>query len=141
MKKDAKNGANVLNKVIVLLFCLTFWGCPIVSLVQDSSVYSIKGEISVLLPNTNDTNNVNKIPSVTVKIVCENSYLSLPHETLSSIDGFFELKGRGGGGDCKLHFYHPEYKQKIIELDPDLRELPKGGLSWLWSVKVRLEPK
>jgi hypothetical protein len=123
----------ILKLKVLLVLCIVILGCPIAYL-GDCYVYRVEGEIY-------DTGSINKISSVKVRILCLESKLSGPHETRSDNNGHFILKGYGAPYDCELIFEHPEYNRKIMRLNPELREEPKDGFTWVWKVNVQLEPK
>ncbi len=123
----------ILKLSVWLLTGIIFLGCPVAYL-GDRYVYGIEGDIYEAGSN-------NKISSVRVRVLCSESRLSGPEETISDNNGHSILKGYGAAYDCQLTFDHSGFERKVVKLDPDLREEPKGGLAWVWKVKVELEKK
>ena len=124
--------AKILKLTVLLLIGIMISGCPI-AYIGDRYAYGIEGEIY-------EAGSINKIPSVTVRVLCSGSRLSGPDETRSDNNGHLILRGYGAPYECELIFQHLGFRRRVIKLTPDLREEPKEGLAWVWKVNVELEP-
>ncbi len=124
----------ILLMVFLPFVCSAVLGCPITHLMGDRTIYGLEGEIR-------ERGSGETIPSVKVKVSCVRSKLDGQSEASSDENGRFKLRGYGAPADCTLTFEHPGFLPKTLNLDPALRERPKTGLSWVWSVSVELEPR
>jgi hypothetical protein len=82
------------------------------------------------------------LASVKVIGACEKSRLDPPVEVLSDDNGSFALNGYGSGAldDCQLTFEHPQFKSKVVKLQP-ARELKEDvPFMRIWTLSVELDP-
>ena len=122
------------NLILWLAIVLIVSACPLISFLGDPIGYKFTGTINNSLDH-------GAIASVGVTASCEKSELDPPVHVFSDHKGGFTLDGYGSGAldDCQLMFEHPQFKQKILKLQP-ARELKEEiPFMRIWRLKVELE--
>ncbi len=107
--------------------------------------FRIRGEIYIPTTSSyldNSERSKQKIPNVAVSIRCK-GFVSQPLKdlkVLSNIEGFYQIQGIGTAEECELIFEHPNFKPKIVKIEPELHKDPSQKLKYGYKVNVELEP-
>lgn len=127
--------ARIVKGSILILVCLMATGCPLANFMSDRLVYEFKGRVYSSLDQKG-------ITSARVNASCNKTRLDPPFHTISDDNGMFTLRGRFTGAldDCELSFEHPQFKRKVVKLQPARDLTADTGFSRVWTLNVELEP-
>lgn len=128
--------SRILKPVIFLLLFIVASGCPFAHILGDRLAYKFQGTIFSSLDHQ-------QINNVRVKAACEKTRLDPPLETLTDEKGLFTLHGYFSGSldDCELIFEHPQFKRKVVKLQPARELKADTGFMRIWTIDIELEPK